>query len=195
MLKWIILKILMFAVVGMAQNSKQPLVLFDLGNTLIDTTQGFDNLTWMPEAQDYLYSLYENNMKTGMIINIPEKWGATHSEKIDTLKAFIEKGWKEEEVFDWGQFELILIPLKDTERKPKKDLFELALCYAQIKNYAPVYQGEDAVEIQVSQLVGLPAFQVGSLENGPFFLPVESISQYSMYFQNQREPEVDCSGN
>lgn len=177
------------ASIGMAPKSKL-IVYFDLGNTIINTTNGYDQLTWMPGAEDYLEELITDDIRTGLLINVPEEWGETYSEKIDTLKAFIKVGWKEELPLDWDQFEVLIIPMTNEERKPSPVLFQIAKCYSLTKNYNAFYQGEVLEEIAVSRAAGIPAFLVGSNPNGPFFATIEEMRKT---IHEQTDLEVDCS--
>lgn len=144
-------------------------VFFDLGNTLINTSD-WDHLRYLSEAKAYLHRLKSAGYQLGMITNIPESWGLTEAEKIATLQAEINRTWAEPEAFDWALFDVILVPPSDQLRKPAPYLFNKGRTLAE--DCSAVYQGEDPREIDAARAAGMDGYLVGGTP-GEFFKPLE----------------------
>ncbi|OJF14979.1 HAD family hydrolase [Couchioplanes caeruleus] len=150
----------------------RPVVYFDLGNVLIDTSD-WSNVRYEPGALSYLRDLRSRGVDLGLIINIPETWGATQEEKLATMKQYIADRWVEPRPFVWSYFEgRIVLPRTDAERKPAPVLFERAL--TESAPCVPYYQGEVAAELSAAAQVGLRTYQVGR-PGRPFYLPASQV--------------------
>jgi hypothetical protein len=143
-------------------------IYFDLGNTLIDT-HDWDHLRYFPEAQAYLAQAHAKGFHLGLITNVPESWGADAPAKVARLKAEVASGWQEAAPFNWADFEEILVPLNDTERKPAPILFERAL--AAHHDCPLYYEGEEPDHVRVADHVGLESYLVGA-PGMPFYMPL-----------------------
>ena len=65
-------------------------VFFDLGNTLVDTTQGEKKYSYLPGALNYLAMLKKSGYKLGLISNIPVSWGSNFDERLFELKGNVK---------------------------------------------------------------------------------------------------------
>ncbi|GGQ68200.1 HAD family hydrolase [Couchioplanes azureus] len=150
----------------------RPVVYFDLGNVLIDTSD-WSHVRYEPGALSYLRDLRSRGVALGLIINIPEAWGATQEEKLATMQQYIADRWAEPRPFVWSYFEgRIVLPRTDAERKPAPALFERAL--AESAPCVPYYQGEVAAELTAAAQVGLRTYQVGK-PGRSFYLPASQL--------------------
>ncbi|GAB1691096.1 hypothetical protein [Krasilnikovia sp. M28-CT-15] len=155
-----------------AASCRQPVVYFDLGNVLIDTSD-WSHVRYEPGALAYLNELRTRDVAVGLIVNIPESWGATQQEKLATMQQYIADRWAESEPFVWSYFDgRVVLPDTDAERKPAPVLFERAL--TQSAPCRPYYQGEVAAELSVAAQVGLRTYQVGR-DGQPFYLPAAQL--------------------
>ena len=144
----------MFAAVG-----------FDLGETLVDTrTYNFERIFYKPGSFEYLKELQRRNYPLGLIVNVPDEWGATREAKLATLLEFVRKRWTDLRPFELSMFSrnLVLVPPRDGQRKPDPFLFLEAAGIAAKAGCPAVYQGEDPLEVQVASRNGLRGFQVGN---------------------------------
>lgn len=157
-------------------------VFFDLGNTLIDTSD-FSHQRYMPNAQMYLKALRSHGFAIGLTLNIPESWGSTGIGKFAEIVRFIDgkrknsaphADWADSSEFDWNDFDDsgVLFPYFNTERKPGPTLFLRALSIA--SPCGALFQGEDDAEIQMANSVGLSTYKVGQ-PNQSFYAPIETI--------------------
>lgn len=134
--------------------SKKIWVYFDLGNTIVNT-KDLKHLTYMKDAREYMEELKREGFKIGIISNIPEDWGMDYDEKFLSLKKFINDGWSEERPFDWGLFDEVILPLKNSEMKPAATLFLKAINKAE--SCPSAYIGESPKEIEAAAGVGMAA--------------------------------------
>jgi phosphoglycolate phosphatase-like HAD superfamily hydrolase len=164
----------------------RPWIFFDLGQTLIDT-QGntMKNMTYMTGARDYLAGLEKDGYALGMIVNWPEKDGATQLEKQQRMKTFIESGWAgaPEPRFDWTAFppELMLLSNTTAERKPAPALYLRALALAGAVGCQAVFMGEDAKEVDAARANGMRAWLLGTPggdPEAPLYAPREFLLGY-----------------
>lgn len=148
-----------------SQLKQEIWIMFDLGETIVTSNHSHDptaKFHYLAGAQNYINELHAKGYKTGLIVNIPERWGTTTEIKMQMLKKFIIDNWDDTIPFDWAPFEeLVVIPMFDRERKPAPDLFQKTIELAQSKNAVFMYQGEDEAEINAAKTLGIPAFQVG----------------------------------
>ncbi|MEV6601760.1 hypothetical protein AB0M36_33630 [Actinoplanes sp. NPDC051346] len=151
---------------------QRPVVYFDLGNVLIDTSD-WSNVRYEAGALSYLRDLRSRGITMGLIINIPETWGTTQEEKLATMKQYIADRWVEPRPFVWSYFEgHIVLPRTDAERKPAPVMFERAL--AEASPCVPYYQGEVATELTAAAQVGLRTYQVGK-PGRSFYIPASQL--------------------
>ena len=148
-------------------------VFFDIGNTLIDTTNE-NHYRTLPQAHEYLRALHDAGFHLGAISNVPESWGATQEAKLARLKLEIASVWTESQPFEWNAFEAILLPPTNADRKPAPFLFKQAVGIAAGCRIA--YEGDDAPEIQAAAANGFDvSYLVGKTAPGEFYLPIDRI--------------------
>ncbi|MDA8793186.1 HAD family hydrolase [Bacteriovoracaceae bacterium] len=156
-LKFIFIVSLLFSqltfskVIANEETSFNTWIYFDLGNTLIDTSNK-DGFKYFSNSYQYVQKLKSQGFQVGLITNIPQTFGDNYEEKLKTLKAYVKKKWIGRLPFDWNQFDNIIIPLSDLERKPAPILFSRALF---LSNCPLVYFGEDKPEIIAAKSLGL----------------------------------------
>lgn len=164
--------------------SSRVWVFFDLGNTLVDTTD-FTKQHYFSGAKDYLKNLRDAGFAIGLTLNIPEEWGTTTVGKFSEIVRFIDgkrkqlpphADWADGVEFDWNDFDDngVLFPLKNDERKPKPALFLKALQLA--GSCGALFQGEDAAEIATAASLGMAHYQVGQ-PNKEFYMPITEIKK------------------
>lgn len=141
-----------------------PTIYFDLGDVLIDT-HDTTQLKYVPGAELYLQTLLQGGYPVALIANIPETWGKTYEEKLQSLKNYVGKLWREPQSFPWQIFDRILLPPNDQLRKPHPFLFQQALSYPDLCQ--PFYQGEDPTEVNVAASLGMGTYLVPTTENPP----------------------------
>ncbi|GAB1640076.1 hypothetical protein [Krasilnikovia sp. MM14-A1259] len=150
----------------------RPVVYFDLGNVLIDTSD-WSHVRYEPGALAYLGDLRSRGVALGLIVNIPESWGTTQEEKLATMQQYIADRWAETDPFVWSWFDgRVVLPRTDAERKPAPVLFQRAL--AESAPCVPYYEGEVPAELTAAAQVGLHTYQVGRADR-PFYLPATQL--------------------
>ena len=160
---------------AIANTTKAPWVYFDLGNTIIDTRVA-NEFKYFKGSKEYIEELRQRGLKIGLITNIPEKFGPDYNSKLETLKKYIEDGWVGETPFDWDQFDQILLPLNDGERKPKIDLFQRAIIDS---DHCPLgYISEDQAEVKTSYDLGFASFLIKDIDASSRYIPLESVVQF-----------------
>jgi FMN phosphatase YigB (HAD superfamily) len=153
-----------------------PWVFLDLGaNTVIDTSDDtFDKVRYMPGAHEYLQDLRNKGYHVGLLVNIPETWGKTQEEKLETTKKFIAAQWDDSAPMDWDQFDLgVAFPPTDAERKPAPYLFDQAFKRAQEAGCEAVYQTALPDEVPAANKAGMVGIRVGDgiTYDGNFYYP------------------------
>lgn len=151
-------------------------IWFDLGNTLIDTRNGFDQIKFMPGAVEYLNHLKANGFKVGIISNVPDSWGRRGdlNSKIKHTEKLIKKGWKDPHYdFNFSDFDHVLMPVYESEAKPAPTLFRKALEVS--KNAKVVFQGETPAEVEAARREGMHSHLVRSTSDGTVYLPIEEM--------------------
>jgi FMN phosphatase YigB (HAD superfamily) len=152
----------------------RPWLFFDLGLTLVDTRNDtMRDMTYMPEARDYLHQLREDGFPLGLIVNWPADDGATQAEKQARMKSLVDAGWDAAEpAFDWSAFPpaQTLLSNTATERKPAPAMYLAARAQAAAAGCPIVFQGEDAREVEAARQLGIRAWQVGRADE-PFYAP------------------------
>lgn len=159
---------------SLEKTCKGTTLFFDLGNTLVNTKDDPNHITYMPEAEVYLKKLKDSGCKLSLIVNIPESFGGTYEEKIKTLKAYVDDKWTESKPFTWDYFDEIHVPHSNKDLKPNPILFRLAFLNSWEKGKKVIYQGETAAEIDAAREIGMTAFLVGSRSDS-FYLPFNEI--------------------
>lgn len=142
----------------------RPMIYLDLGNVLIDTNDP-TQLRYVPGAELYLQTLLRSGYPLALITNIPEAWGKTYEEKLQALKNYVLKLWREPQAFPWQIFDRILLPPTDQLRKPHPYLFQQALSYPDFCQ--PFYQGEDPTEVNVAASLGMGSYLIPVEPNSP----------------------------
>jgi len=170
---WLLFLVTALAGASTAQSAScnRPWIFFDLGDVLVDT-HDWDNLSYKPGALAYVRSLRIRGYKLGLIVNIPESWGANQPEKLARLQTEIATPWREPLAFPWRSFEVVLLPPSDALRKPDPYLFEQARLRA--GDCPAVFQGENSDEVLTAERVGLIPYLVGAADR-PFFMPIRAL--------------------
>lgn len=164
----------------------RPWMFFDLGNTLVDTkTYDFKKILYMPKAYDYLRELRGKGYPLGLLVNIPESWGTSRAEKVARLKAEVSGPtiWIDHNPMVWEFFtrtvtdDLILIPMKDNERKPgSPKLFDDAHALGSTESCPAVFQGEDPAEVSAAKARGMKGYLIG--QDSDIYLPESKIAAF-----------------
>ena len=153
---------------------KRPWVYFDLGDTIV-STKDIKHLKYMNGAREYMEELKREGFKIGIISNIPESWGMDYDEKFQSLKKMIADGWDEERPFDWSIYDDVILPLKNSERKPAPTLFIEAINKAQ--SCPSVYIGESVDEITAAGNAGM-ATKLYNKDDSVLYVPVDQMKMY-----------------
>lgn len=191
-MKWLLkLKIVLFLLSGpfhkVHAETLKPWIYFDLGDTVIDT-KDMKKLKYFKGAKDYLSELRQKGFQIGLITNIPETFGQDYDEKLETLKKMINDGWIDRDVFDWNQFDRIILPLKNSEMKPAPTLFMKALSEA--KGCPSAYFSENEKEIIAAKSHGF-ASKIFK-ENDPIlYVPTEEMKTFLKNEYSKQYP-VEC---
>ena len=133
---------------------KRPWVYLDLGDTIVNTSD-MNHIKYMKGAKEYIEDLKHEGFKIGIISNIPEEWGLTYEQKLMRLKEVIAKGWDDAGPFDWGDYDQIILPLKNEEMKPAPTLFLKAIGKAE--GCPSLFVGESPKEITAAKNAGMAA--------------------------------------
>ncbi len=137
-----------------SSSEKYMWVYFDLGNTVISTKDA-KHLHYFPGAREYMHLLHRAGFKIGAIVNIPEGWGTNYPQKLQALKNVLAQDWAEQKPFEWEAFDQVILPMKDTERKPAPTLYIKAIENA---NGCPsAFIGEDPAETNAAINLGMAA--------------------------------------
>jgi len=136
-------------------------VFFDLGNTLVDTTQGEKKYSYLPGALNYLAMLKKSGYKLGLISNIPVSWGSNFDERLFELKGNVKSNINSNLTdFPWNDFELIILPNTVKDYKPNPNMFLKAYIASKKSNNIVYFQGENEAEILAARKVGFVSHQV-----------------------------------
>ncbi|MFK4071547.1 hypothetical protein [Streptomyces sp. NPDC029674] len=147
-----------------------PVVYFDLGETLVHTSEDGGATSYRAGAASYLRALRERHIPVGLITNVPSAWGATDAERAARLKREVDATWRGSVPFAWKDFgDRILTPRTEAERKPAPALWQRAK--AGSDGCRVVYEAETAEEVRAASAVGFVPYQVGR-PHRPVFLPV-----------------------
>jgi FMN phosphatase YigB (HAD superfamily) len=126
-------------------------IFFDLGDTLVSTTQR----RWLTGAQDLLKSLRQSGFRLGILSNTGN---LTPRAKILNLLP---------PDFDPGAFEenLILFSSEIGKEKPKRAIFEEAIARTGLSADHCLYCSEDILETLMAQQVGMRSIRVQTAPN------------------------------
>ncbi|MDD0854413.1 hypothetical protein HBN50_14975 [Halobacteriovorax sp. GB3] len=173
------LKVLTFLMTGAVSmsakgNTRHQWVFFDLGDTIVNTKdkKGFH---YFDGAKAYLESLRKMGLHIGIISNIPETFGMSYEEKLQTLKTLIQSKWNDKEQFDWSLFDEILLPLNNNELKPADILFLRALSRA--GECPSIYISENEREVLKAESMGI-AGHLFDKESQGMYVPLEILESY-----------------
>lgn len=148
-----------------------PWLFFDLGNTLIDTTD-WSNLHYVSGAREYLEAAHHSGYRIAILANVPEGWGRDDRAKLKKLKEMLKTAWKDTHAIPWNWFSGVYFNPRDQERKPKPYLFEKAHHLAW--PCPAIYQSEAADEVESAKRSGLRGYVIG-MPGQPAFLPIAQI--------------------
>ncbi len=140
-------------------------IYFDLGNTLVDTTQRdgqgeIKKIFYFPKVPNYLDALVARGYQLGLIVNVPAEWG------IPGLEDYVNKRWSDQRFphFDWARFgSNILLPSKEEFRKPNRHMFCEAARRAERSGCVAVFQGEDFTLEQSQRLQTVQAARAAGM--------------------------------
>lgn len=172
------LLLMVFLATAPKADASKAFVWLDLGNVILETRNGYDKVHYMPGVLEYLEQIKNDGHKVGLIVNIPESWGKPddYPSKIQATLDFIRGGWIDaEKTFSFDVFDEVVIPMRNTQRKPAPDLFMKALEVSKNLGLRPFYQSEDAEEIEVAQSIGFKAHKVELEGPEARYLPLEKI--------------------
>lgn len=161
-----------------AYNPPRPWIFFDLGNTLVDTSDS-SHIKYLNNAHEYLIELRQMGYKIGVLSNVPEKWGKTNDEKLVSLKNFIKTRWDDDIEFEWELIDQFYFSPDEKRRKPNPYLFAEAIALA--SPCPTLFQGETLSEIDSAKKAGMAARIVGTqlpnnkIKERSFFMPLSKI--------------------
>ncbi|EQC43823.1 haloacid dehalogenase [Bacteriovorax sp. Seq25_V] len=147
-------QIALILVLQLSISAKGVWVFLDLGNTIIDTRTAGE-FKYFPKAHEFLRALHNSGLSVAAISNIPESFGASHEEKLETLKDYIKENWQDES-FAWDELDAIFLPLSNAELKPNETLYLRALRNAE--ECPAIYISENLKEVQKAQELGMAAY-------------------------------------
>jgi hypothetical protein len=148
------------------RSQQKPVIFFDLGNVIVDTSNWKD-VHYYESTAVMLQDLKEEKVSAGLIINIPESWGATCEEKFARTQQFITEVWRPDAApFRWEDFQFVLLPPSDALRKPHPYLFLSAM--SQVCPRPLLFVGEDIAQVNAAAQLGIGSSHVGN-EGDPEF--------------------------
>jgi FMN phosphatase YigB (HAD superfamily) len=155
-------------------HAKKPWVYFDLGNTIVNTNN-IKNLHYMRGSREYMEQLKKEGFNIGIISNIPESWGNTYEEKLQSLKTYIYFGWGEATPFDWSVFDEVILPLSNAELKPAPFLYLKAI--SKTDSCPSVFIGENIKEVNAAKEVGM-ATKLYIESDEEVYIPIYTLKSY-----------------
>ena len=165
----------LFSFNSKAQDLKlKPWVYFDLGETVV-STKDMKHIKYMPGAKGYIEDLKREGFNVGIITNIPETWGMNYQEKLETLKKVIQDGWDDSQPFDWGVYDEVILPLKNSEMKPAPTLFQKAIMRSE--GCPSLYIGESIKEIDAAKNLGMAAHLFDE-HSSDKYIPIDSVTDF-----------------
>jgi FMN phosphatase YigB (HAD superfamily) len=168
-------KIVFLFIILFSHLAQATWVYFDLGNTLVDTTD-FTKVDYYKNAYNTLKQLKLYGYQIGLISNIPEDWGSNYNEKLNRLKAEVNNNWVGAKPFDWAIFDEIIISMKTGERKPALFMFQQAMDLG--SNCPMLFVGENQTEIDAARQVGMAAHLVNTKDKNPQYLKAADVADY-----------------
>ena len=192
-LRVLLLGLALFSLPALAGGAcDKPWIYFDLGlNTLVDTshedptTHDLVEVYYMPGANEYLEKLRELGYHLGLLVDVPEEWGASNEEMFTATKAYFASGWAPKDGahaldMDWSRFanDAVFFPPKNKFRKASNSLylFKKGIEAAAAFGCKAIYQATKKKEIVLAKLAGMKGYQVG-VEGQSYYLPVEQIQE------------------
>lgn len=164
--------------VAFAQSADKSDIYMDLGKVVVDSTD-LNNLTYLNQTKTFIETLKSQEYKVNLIINFPDVLGDqvfnNCEEKLTGLIKFIDSKWQESDPFDWSQFDHIILPPKDPNRKPKPYTLVNALTLS-CPNKA-IFMSEDNSEIDMAHFLGLATYHVQSLTDP--LIPTSEIENFA----------------
>jgi len=146
--------------------STEPIIFFDLGNVIVDTSNWKD-VHYYASTEVTLKEMKDEKLAAGLIINIPESWGATCEAKFARTQQFMKEVWRPEAApFRWEDFKFVLLPPSDALRKPHPYLFLSAM--SQVCPQPLLFVGEDVAQVNAAAQLGIGSTHVGN-EGDPEF--------------------------
>ncbi len=155
----------------MAAYARTEKVMFDLGNVLVKFNED-GQLFYNQGAYEHLIELIDAGYEVGLITNIPETFGENCGDKFQQLKDFIDSKWADERPFDWSLFTTIVLPPRDTLRKPHKFPFMQGL--ANSCNQKVMFVAEEASESNAAANLGMASHLVSDNE---YFLSLTRVRE------------------
>ncbi len=186
--KWKLLFMLVLSGVSPKSWSQdlRPWIYFDLGDTVVNT-KDMKHLKYFSGAKEYIAELKNRGFQVGLITNIPETFGADYEEKLETLKKLIHDGWDDQIEFDWGVFDHIILPLKNSELKPGPVLFQRALSKAGSCPSAYISENEKEIVAAKGHGFATKLFQESERE---MYVPHDKLKNFlENEYQNKYEKE------
>lgn len=168
------LSLALLGAIQVKAKTKDLWVYFDLGNTVINVKDK-NNFDYFSGSKTYISRLKSLGYKIGVISNIPESFGQTHEEKLETLKNYISSKWSGSESFDWEVFDKIYLPLSNSELKPAPVLYKRAIVENQLKK--AVFISETEKEVIAAQELGF-AGHVFDDQSHQLYIPIEELEEY-----------------
>ncbi|AYF43879.1 haloacid dehalogenase-like hydrolase domain protein [Halobacteriovorax sp. BALOs_7] len=130
-------------------------VFFDLGDTIVNTKES-GNYHYYPGALEYIRSLKEMGIKVAIISNIPESFGETYDQKIESLNQYVKAHWNDQDQFDLTIFHKVYIPMSNDELKPAPYIFNKAL--DETGRHPSLYISEAFDEVEAAKQLGFAGF-------------------------------------
>ncbi len=161
-----------------SETQKQRWVFFDLGNTIVNThTSG--HYHYYAGSYEYLKALKAMGINVAIISNIPESFGETYEQKVESLKKYLASHWDDSREFDWSIFDKIYIPMNNSELKPAPYIFLKAL--EETGGHPSLYISESLKEVEAARRLGMAGFHF--LEGmkkakSNIYIKLEEIIQY-----------------
>lgn len=171
--------VILFSITGWSTQKKKAFMWFDLGNVIVDTRKGLKQIKYMPGALKYLQDLRQKGYLIGIITNIPEKLGqpGNYESKLKTVEQLIRKGWIDSKTtFSFSDYDEVLLPLYDQERKPAPLLFEKAQELSTNLKTKSFFQGETFQEVVAAREVGMFSHEININGETINYLPMKKIN-------------------
>ncbi len=163
-------------------------VFFDLGEVLVSKTDD-GHLKSVSNSLSFVKSLRRQGFKLGLIVNLPEKVGQSCSDKNHWLQTYIATQMVEK--FDWQLFDQILLPSKDSYRKPHPLLFLSALELACQLQKPVAFVGENQAELFAASRLGFATLEVNASKGFALALEEDFEERMNLHFINAYPPSCN----